>query len=218
MRSLFSLAPVSLFALLVSLPCCSGGGGSSDAAADVSADAGPEVTADIAAEATPDQAADIPSAPFTLTSSAFADGAAMESPYVCASYQDLGVSPPLAWTGAPTGTAAFALTCIDPDGGNWVHWMIWDIPATATSLPEAIPATATTDFGAAQGTNDFGEPGYGGPCPPPGKVHHYVFTLYALDAPAAGLDPAAAKITDLQSFLDAHTLGTAALTGTYEKK
>src|SRR5205807_3625539 len=95
------------------------------------------------------------------------------------------VSPPLAWTEPPGDTKTYALLCDDPDAprGTWVHWVLFNLPADATSLPEGVPATKTLPSGAKHGANDFKKPGYGGPSPPPGKPHRYYFKLYALDAP-----------------------------------
>ncbi|MFH1020769.1 MAG: YbhB/YbcL family Raf kinase inhibitor-like protein [Pseudomonadota bacterium] len=115
----------------------------------------------------------------TLTSSAFADNGVIpdEFTYSLGSQcSGSNLSPPLTIGAVPVGTQSLALTVIDPDGGNWVHWKAWNIPADTTSLPENISSTA----GFNQSVNDFGTAGYGGPCPPT-PDHHYVFTLYALD-------------------------------------
>lgn len=98
------------------------------------------------------------------------------------------VSPPLAWSGAPAGTRAFALIVEDPDASGFVHWALFDLPAEAASLPEAASPGGALPAGAAEGKNDFGRAGYGGPCPPRGAAHRYVFRVIALDAPL-GLDP-----------------------------
>lgn len=89
------------------------------------------------------------------------------------------VSPGLAWSGAPEGTRSYAITCFDPDaptGSGWWHWVVTDIPADVTSLTEGadLPAGARTWL------NDYGYPGWGGPWPPPGPEHHYVFTVFAV--------------------------------------
>src|SRR3954465_14424129 len=95
------------------------------------------------------------------------------------------VSPQLSWSGAPAGTKSFALTLYDPDaptGSGWWHWVVYDIPATATELPQgAGSGKAPLPAGTVQGKTDFGAAGYGGAGPPPGdKPHRYVFTVYAL--------------------------------------
>lgn len=96
----------------------------------------------------------------------------------------IDVSPELHWQNAPEKTASFALICEDPDApvGTWTHWIIFNIPADSTRLPEALPKTRSVLGGVKQGTNDFGDLGYGGPCPPGRSVHHYHFKLYALDS------------------------------------
>ncbi len=95
------------------------------------------------------------------------------------------ISPDLEWSGAPKGTKAFALTMFDPDaptGSGWWHWVVFNIPAGTTKLAAGAGSTnsAALPAGSIQGRTDFGKPGYGGPCPPPGKPHRYIFKLYAL--------------------------------------
>jgi Raf kinase inhibitor-like YbhB/YbcL family protein len=160
-----------------------------------------------AATSTPEPAA--ATGPFTLSSPAFKDGEQMNDRY---SFNMFGqcngenYSPALSWTGAPAGTQSFAITVIDPDGGNWLHWLQFNIPADATSLPEAVGGP---DIGV-KGANSFGKLGYGGPCPPSGN-HHYIFTLYALDR---SLDlKEGAKLNDLTRAMDGHILAQAQLTG-----
>jgi len=87
------------------------------------------------------------------------------------------VSPQLSWSGAPTGTKSFAITCIDPDApsGDFIHWLAYDIPASITNFPQGGPLPSNVK----EAANDFGKKSYGGPCPPSG-THRYVFTVYAL--------------------------------------
>jgi Raf kinase inhibitor-like YbhB/YbcL family protein len=99
--------------------------------------------------------------------------------------------------------------------GTWVHWVIYDVPATARDLSEGIAAREKLDNGSKQGKNDFGKIGYGGPCPPAGPAHRYHFKLYALDR-MTGLSTGASK----QQLLDAmkgHTLAQAEVIGTYKR-
>ena len=105
------------------------------------------------------------------------------------------ISPALLWQGAPAGTRSFALMVHDPDaptGSGWWHWVVWNIPAATTTLPAGAgtSGSAAMPAGAVQGNTDFGSPGYGGPCPPPGsKPHHYHFRLYALGVEKLDLPP-----------------------------
>jgi Raf kinase inhibitor-like YbhB/YbcL family protein len=115
----------------------------------------------------------------TITSTAFEQGGMIPRQYTCDGNDS---SPPLAWTSVPDGTKSLALICDDPDApvGTWVHWVLFNLPADVTALPEHVPPQKTLGNGARQGTNDFRKIGYGGPCPP-GGTHRYYFKLYTLD-------------------------------------
>lgn len=150
----------------------------------------------------------------TLSSPAFKANGAIPRRHSCEG-EDL--SPPLRWTDAPAGTASFALVCADPDapGGTFYHWAIFDVPPTARELAEGLAAAVP---GMRQARNDFGRPGYRGPCPPRGHgPHHYHFTLYALSVPhievAQGADCRA-----VEAAAQRHSLATAELVGVYERR
>jgi Raf kinase inhibitor-like YbhB/YbcL family protein len=113
---------------------------------------------------------------FSITSGAFADGSPIPPEHSC---RGDDVSPSLDWRGVPAGTAALVLFVDDPDGRDWVHWTVLDLPGADGGLQPGVPPAADPPQ---QGRNDFGRIGYGGPCPPSG-THHYRFTLYALAAP-----------------------------------
>ncbi len=104
---------------------------------------------------------------FTLTSPVFAAGAVLPNPYTC---QGADMSPALTWSGQPIQATSLALVMDDPDApaGTWVHWVMWNIPATIHLLPENVNKQERLATGAMQGRNDFGKVGYNGPCPPPG--------------------------------------------------
>lgn len=129
-------------------------------------------------------------------------------------------SPALAWTGAPAGTKSFAVTIYDPDaptGSGWWHWVVYNIPATTTSLPTGAGDAAKNllPAGAVQGNTDFGAPGYGGACPPPGdKAHHYFITVYALNVDKLDI-PAGATAAYVGFNIHAHEVGKAVLTALY---
>jgi Raf kinase inhibitor-like YbhB/YbcL family protein len=153
---------------------------------------------------------------FSLTSPAFADGAAIPVRHTC---DGPDASPPLAWSGAPAGTRSFALIMDDPDApaGTWVHWVLYNLPAALAELPDTVAKVEALDLGGArQGRNDFRHPGYGGPCPPPGPAHRYVFKLYALDA-ALELRSGARK-QELEAAMEGHVLAMAQLVGTYARR
>ena len=144
-----------------------------------------------------------------LTSSAFADGAAIPRKYTCDG-QD--VSPPLAWEGVPTEAKALVLVVDDPDARGFVHWVAFDIPAASTG--QLAEDASATDRSLRQGTNGFGKVGYGGPCPPSG-THHYRFRLLAIRAPLGlkGAPTAAAVLAAAKDEIVAETT----LTGLYHR-
>ena len=150
-----------------------------------------------------------------LTSRAFTEGGAIASKHTC---DDKNLSPPLKWSGVPADAQSLALIADDPDapGGTWVHWVLYDLPASASELPEDLPKSQFIPAGAKQGLNDFRQLGYGGPCPPPGKPHRYFFKLYALDT-ALDLKPGATK-KDVEQAMGKHILAQGQLMGTYKRK
>jgi Raf kinase inhibitor-like YbhB/YbcL family protein len=152
----------------------------------------------------------------SLTCTAFKEGAPIPVQYTC---DGADRSPPLTWSGAPDDTGAFALIADDPDapGRTWVHWVLYDIPASLAGLPEDVSKVETPRElgGAVQGRNDSHDLGYGGPCPPPGPAHRDFFKLYALAAPL-GLKPGASK-RDIEQAMSGHVLATAQLMGTYAR-
>lgn len=154
---------------------------------------------------------------FTLTSPAFAHNGSIPRRYTC---QGEDVSVPLAWSGVPPGTKSLALIMDDPDAPDpkapkvvWVHWVLYNIPPTATGLKEAIKPNELP-AGTKQALNDWKRTGYGGPCPPIGR-HRYFHKLYALDTVLPEL-PNADKGA-LEKAMRGHVLGQAELIGTYQK-
>lgn len=127
------------------------------------------------------------------------------------------LSPPLAWSGAPAATRSYAVYVDDPDapGGDWVHWIMFNLPPDVTRMDAGVPRNFKLGNGAIQGINDFGGAGYGGPCPPPGRPHRYVFHVVALDTLLA-LKSAARK-ADLLSAMEGHTLARGELVGTFSR-
>ncbi|MBI4161451.1 MAG: YbhB/YbcL family Raf kinase inhibitor-like protein [Acidobacteria bacterium] len=150
-----------------------------------------------------------------ITSAAFTEGSPIPQKHTC---DGADLSPPLRWGNLPTGTKSIALVCDDPDApvGNWVHWVLYDLPPSMTELAEGVPGRDTLPIGAKQGRNDFRRIGYGGPCPPPGPAHRYFFNLYALDAQVE-LPPGATK-KDLLKAMEGHVLAGGHLMGTYQRK
>jgi Raf kinase inhibitor-like YbhB/YbcL family protein len=149
----------------------------------------------------------------TLTSAAFEDGGMIPSRFTC---DGADVSPPLAWAPVPDNAISLALIADDPDapGKTWVHWVLYNLPASVKELPENVPPQATLASGALQGTNDFRKTGYGGPCPP-GGTHRYYFKLYALDAM---LDLSAGATKDqLLKAMEGHILAEGQLMGRYSR-
>ncbi len=157
----------------------------------------------------------------TLTSPDIAEGKTMAVAQVFNGFGCSGgnISPALSWSNAPTGTQSFALLAYDPDaptGSGWWHWVVYNIPASVTSLPAGAgdPKKSLLPAGAVQGRTDFGTAGYGGPCPPPGKPHRHYFRLYALKV--AKLDiPADATAAFIGFNVNAASLGKAELMALY---
>lgn len=131
-------------------------------------------------------------------------------------------APALSWQGAPAGTKSFAITAYDPDaptGSGWWHWLVFNLPATTTALPPAAGQAKGPELpaGSVQSLTDYGAPGFGGACPPPGdKPHRYIFTVHALSVEKLELD-ASAMPALVGYMLNANSLGTAALTATYSR-
>jgi Raf kinase inhibitor-like YbhB/YbcL family protein len=148
-----------------------------------------------------------------VESPAFAEGKKIPVRHTC---DGRDISPPLSWTGVPEEAKSLALICEDPDapGKTWVHWVLFDLPARTTHLPEGVPALETIAGGGKQGINDFRKIGYGGPCPPTG-THRYMFKLYALDA-ELGLAPGATR-ADLERAMKGRVLAEGILTGKYSR-
>ena len=149
-----------------------------------------------------------------LTTSAFSPGAAIPKRHTC---DGADLSPALNWSEAPSGTQTFALILDDPDApaGTWVHWVLYDLPASAHSLVEGVPKIPEISGGGLQGRNDFRKIGYGGPCPPAGAPHRYFFKLYALDS-KSGLKSGASK-ADVEHAMKGHILAQAELMGHYQR-
>ena len=152
-------------------------------------------------------------ATLALSSTSFQGGGKIPSQYTC---DGADTSPQLSWPAPPAGTKSFALIMSDPDapGGTFVHWVLYDIPAVNRELPAGIPKQSQLADNSRQGKNDFGKTGYGGPCPP-GGTHHYVFSLYALDA-TIDLPPGATR-SQLETAMKGHILAHGELTATYKR-
>jgi hypothetical protein len=150
-----------------------------------------------------------------LTSPAFRDGLSIPSEYTC---DGQNISPPLMWSDPPAGTRTLALICEDPDAhnGTWTHWVLYGLPAFVTELPAGVSTAEIPSVGGRQGANSFHHLGYGGPCPPAGEMHHYIFTIYAVDA-FITLEANAGR-ADLLGALDGHIIGQGQLMGTYRKR
>lgn len=148
-----------------------------------------------------------------LESSAFKEGGDIPKQYGC---KGADISPPLEWSGVPADAKSLALIVDDPDApmGTWVHWVIFNIPANSTGLPEDVKPTNSLPDGATQGKNDFRNIGYGGPCPP-GGTHRYFFKLYALDT-LLQLKAGISK-PDLLNAMKGHIVAEGQLMGRYSR-
>ncbi len=148
-------------------------------------------------------------AKLTLTSDAFRNGQPIPVEYTC---DGADQTPVLHWSDPPQGTKSFALVIDDPDApsGTFRHWGVFDIPPSVRSIGGGQHAGTEV-------SNDFGKPGYGGPCPPKGHgPHHYHFKLFALDTDKLGLSPNA-KVADVERTALQHAIAQGELVGTYER-
>jgi Raf kinase inhibitor-like YbhB/YbcL family protein len=149
-----------------------------------------------------------------LESTAFAADGLIPAKYTC---DGANVSPPLQWRVPPTGTQSLVVIVDDPDAPlkTFVHWVLYDLPAEVQELPESIPPQATLAKGGTHGKNDFGQLGYGGPCPPRG-THRYFFKVYALDR-ELGLAAGATK-AQIEAAMNGHILAAGELIGRYARQ
>jgi|ERR1051326_3040396 Raf kinase inhibitor-like YbhB/YbcL family protein len=147
-----------------------------------------------------------------LTSGAFNNGGRIPEKY---SKKGGNISPPLEWDGASSKAVSLALIVDDPDApsGTFVHWLLYGIPPSLTSLKEEMPNTPELPSGLRQGRNGFGDIGYGGPQPPSG-VHRYFFHLYALDRQVDL--PSGAGRSELERAIEGHIIDQSELMGRYE--
>jgi len=150
-----------------------------------------------------------------VQSTAFAGGAMIPAKF---SGDGKDLSPELSWSKVPAQTKSIAVTCTDPDapGGVWWHWIVFNLPPTTTQLAEGQSKAGTLASGACQGNNDFDKTGYNGPAPPRGAVHHYHFTVLALDSKLA-LKPGCSK-AELTAALTGHILARGEHVGTYVRR
>jgi Raf kinase inhibitor-like YbhB/YbcL family protein len=125
------------------------------------------------------------------------------------------VSPALELGAPPAGTRSLVILCEEPDApkGTFVHWFAFNLSPETRKLGEGVPQEARLAGGMTQGTNDFGDLGYTGPAPPPGKPHRYFFRLYEVDR-TVDLDAGVTK-ADLQRAISAHVVGEGEVMGTY---
>lgn len=152
---------------------------------------------------------------FELKSSAFSAGQNIPVQFTC---DGAHLSPPLTWSAAPQQTKSFTLIVDDPDAprGTFTHWVLCNIPGKVDHLEQHVPRTQHLANGAVQGSNDFGDPAYGAPCPPKGKPHHYRFTLYALDVMLHL--PASFSRQQALSAMHGHVLDQAQLVAPYQRQ
>jgi Raf kinase inhibitor-like YbhB/YbcL family protein len=148
-----------------------------------------------------------------ISSSSFKEGEMIPSKYTC---DGDNISPHLTWISYPENTISFAIISDDPDApaGDWVHWVVYNIPTSVNELKENFPKDKTFENGTKQGTTDFGRTGYDGPCPPNG-THRYYFKLYALDIPI-NKDAGMTK-QELLKAMEGHIVAEVQLIGKYKR-
>ncbi len=155
-----------------------------------------------------------------LTSIDIAEGQAMDHDQVFAGFgcEGRNLAPSLSWFGVPEGTRSFVVTAYDPDaptGSGFWHWSVFNIPASVTNLPEGAGTdTAPLPDGAVQARNDFSQNAFGGACPPEGRTHRYVFTVYAMPQDNLPIDKNASGAL-VGFFANTTNLGKASITASY---
>ena len=149
-----------------------------------------------------------------LSSSAFGNGTVIPMQYTCNGAEE---SPPVAWIGVPGNAKSLALIVEDPDApsGNFVHWVVYNIPPSEQGLTGKKPGRLFPG-GGEEGMNGAGKMGYFGPCPPPGSPHHYHFKLFALDKSLnLGLQPDAKSVRD---GMKGHVIASTELVGMFGRE
>ncbi len=152
---------------------------------------------------------------FRLKSQDFREGDTIPKKFSC---EGDDISPELEWEDPPPGTKSFVLTVEDPDApmGTFVHWVVYDLPPNIHELDRGIGSNGLRDS-IKQGLTDFGQAGYGGPCPPKGHgLHRYIFTLRALDVPTLGVRNGARK-SEVERAMKGHVLAEAKIIGVYQR-
>jgi Raf kinase inhibitor-like YbhB/YbcL family protein len=151
---------------------------------------------------------------FKISSPSFKEGELIPTKYTC---DGANTSPPLMWTAPPEKTKSFALINDDPDApiGDWVHWILFNVPADAKELKEESSSKHTLPKGTIEGMNDFRKNNYGGPCPPSG-THRYFFKLYALDL-ILNLKEGSSK-NDLEKAMVKHIITESSLMAKYSRR
>ena len=198
MRHRLYLLGVSLMALAsLAGMACSGGGDEQAKAADIDLSLLEQGVA----------------ANIVVTSPVFTEGESIPGKHSC---YGLDLSPPISWSGVPSGTKSLALVSVEPDapgGGTYAHWLLYDMPPDVTEVPGSMGRTDAQLVGGIFGTNDFNRLGWGGPCPARGTTHFYFFKVYALDSELSIED--GARKDEVVEAMKGHVLGYGALMGTY---
>jgi Raf kinase inhibitor-like YbhB/YbcL family protein len=156
---------------------------------------------------------------FRLSSTSVSEGAQLAKSQVFAGFGCEGdnVSPQLSWSGAPKGSKSFAITVYDPDaptGSGWWHWDAVNIPASVNAVGLGASGSGKMPKGTLEITNDYGTTGFGGACPPPGQVHRYIFTVYALSVEKLDL-PKNPSNAFVGLMIHANMIGSAHITAVY---
>jgi Raf kinase inhibitor-like YbhB/YbcL family protein len=168
-------------------------------------------------EVVPDGPPDAPMPPdFILTSSAYTEGGTIPTAHTC---DGADSSPQLSWTGTPSGTMSYAILFTDKDNSGLLHWAIWDIPGSATGLPENVEKMfmPSNVAGARQSSYQSPTKGYLGPCPPTGTTHNYELVLYAIDVATLPGTSMTTTPGQARTIIDAHDLASAKLAATYTR-
>lgn len=154
-----------------------------------------------------------------IKSTSFDSGGIIPDKYTCVSGTQ--IFPNISWNASGKSVKSYVLILDDPDavlvvGYVWNHWLLYDIPSSVLSLGEGTNTLQPMPLGIKRGVTSFGDTAYGGPCPPSGQLHHYIFKLYELDIASLGINRGS-SVSEVRQAMKGHMLDSATYSGTFQR-